>query len=162
MAYSRSFPLLRWHGQRRDAIDTLATAHAYLGEVDGRGRPLEIGRPVGHAYLLRVVAEFQAFARDLHDLAAEKMVEASGAQTDYGPLLVAAATEARYIDRGNADMRSLQNDFRRLGLRGLSDKMATYDARWVPAGAPGDRARFQQLIEMMVDADLERLGRGRA
>jgi hypothetical protein len=65
--YSRSFPLSRWLGGRREAIEALAQAHAHLGEVDGPGRPLEIGRPVAHAYVLRVVAEFQAFARDLHD-----------------------------------------------------------------------------------------------
>lgn len=72
VAYSMSFPLGRWFGARREAISTLARAHAYLGEVDGPGRPREIGRPVAHAYVLRVVAEFQGFARDLHDLTAER------------------------------------------------------------------------------------------
>jgi len=148
MPYARSFPLSRWYSQRREAIDTLATAHAQLGEVDGRGRPLEIGRPVGHAYLLRVVAEFQAFARDLHDLAAEKMVEASGAQSEYAPVLVVAVTEGRFIDRGNADLRSLQNDYRRLGIRGLLGKIAVQTGSWAPQGRRGDRAHFQDLIEM--------------
>lgn len=149
MPYSRSFPLDRWHGERRNAIDTLATAHANLGEVEGPGRPLETGRPLAHAYLLRVVAEFQAFTRDLHDLAAEKMVEASGAQADYSPVLVAAATEGRFIDRGNADLRSLQNDFRRLGMHGLSKRITARNGHWLQGrGRRGDQAYFQDLIEM--------------
>lgn len=42
--YSRSFPISRWLGPRPEAIEALAQAHAQLGEVDGPGRPLEIGR----------------------------------------------------------------------------------------------------------------------
>lgn len=87
------------------------TRTADLGEVDGRrGRPLEVGRPVAHAYLLRAIAEFQAFVRDLHDLGADKLVEMSQPDVRFQPLLVAAATEGRLIDRGNADLRSPRND----------------------------------------------------
>ena len=86
MGYSKSLPLIRWAGQRRTAIETLAQAHAAMGEVDGPGRPRELGRPVGHAYVLRVVAEFQAYARDLHDLAAEGHCDLGpGATAWFGP-----------------------------------------------------------------------------
>lgn len=88
-----------------------------MGEVDGPGRPLEIGRPVGHAYILRVVAEFQGFVRDLHDLAAERTTDLANPDARYLPLLIGAATEGRFIDRGNADLRSLENDFRAAGYQ---------------------------------------------
>ena len=74
MPYTCSFPVARWLNGRREAIAILAQAHSQFREAEGPGRPLEIGRPVGHACVLRVVAEFQAYARDLHDLAAETMV----------------------------------------------------------------------------------------
>lgn len=148
MAYSRSIPLQRWAGLRRDAILTLAQAHAAMGEVDGPGRPREIGRPVGHAYVLRVVAEFQGFVRDLHDLSAERVVDLAGSDLRYRPLLVAAATEGRFIDRGNADIRSLEQDFRRLGINGLKRRIGERSARWAPAQGRGDQAYYQDLIEL--------------
>lgn len=133
MGYHESFPLERWHGARREAIDTLAAAHVAMGEVEGPGRPLEIGRPIAHAYVLRVVAEFQAFSRDLHDLAAEKTVELSGAMPEHRPLLTTATTEGRYIDRGNADLRSLASDFKRIGISGVSRKTGALNGHWEPA-----------------------------
>jgi len=149
MPYSRSFPLSRWLGPRREAIEALAQAHAQLGEVDGPGRPLEIGRPVAHAYVLRVVAEFQAFARDLHDLAAESMVGMSEVSANSQAMLIAAATLGRMIDRGNADLRSLDQDFRRIGISGISGRIASHSARWSPAKAwRGDQAFYQDLIEL--------------
>lgn len=149
MVYSASFALSRWRGERRDAIETLATAHAEMGEVDGPGRPLEIGRPVAHAYVLRVVAEFQAFTRDLHDLAAEKLVDLSQAMGASRPILITAATEGRFIDRGNADIRSLRNDFRRLGISGLAGAVQQRNGYWAPSGSRrGDRAFFEDLIQL--------------
>jgi hypothetical protein len=147
--YSRSFPLGRWLGPRREAIEALAQAHAQLGEVDGPGRPLEIGRPVAHAYVLRVVAEFQAFARDLHDLAAETTVSLSGADPRSQAMLIAAATGGRMIDRGNADLRSMQMDFRRIGITGISARIAVHNPRWSSMSAwRGDQAYYQDLIEL--------------
>ena len=148
MAYSRSIPLQSWLGSRRQAIVTLAQAHAAMGEVDGPGRPLEIGRPVGHAYVLRVVAEFQAFVRDVHELGAERLVDLAGPQGQYRPLLIAAATEGRFIDRGNAGVVSIEQDFRRLGISGLKGKMTARNARWDPPSGRGDQAYYQDLIEL--------------
>jgi hypothetical protein len=147
--YSRSFPLDRWLGSRREAISALAQAHAQFGEIGGPGRPLEIGRPVAHAYVLRVVAEFQAFVRDLHDLGAEMTVRMSGAAASAQPLLIAAATEGRMIDRANADLRSIEQDFRRLGVRGLRKSMATRSRHWAKTQARrGDQASYHDLIEL--------------
>ncbi len=149
MPYSRSIPLQRWLGLRRDAIDTLAAAHAAMGEVDGPGRPLEIGRPVAHAYVLRVVAEFQAFVRDLHGLAAEKLVDLSKPEPQFRALLVAAATESRFVDRGNADLPSIQRDFRRLGIGGINGRIGARDPSWLDQPPRrGDRAFYGDLIDL--------------
>ena len=114
-----------------------------MGEVEGPGRPLEIGRPVGHAYILRVVAEFQGFVRDLHDLAAERLVDLAVPDVRYRPLLAGAATEGRLIDRGNADVRNLEQDFRRLGISGLKNKIAARNARWA-----ADQNHYGELIQL--------------
>src|SRR5256885_11712404 len=97
MPYSHSYALRRWLGPRRDAIGALARAHAWLAEIDGPGRPLEVGRPVAHAYILRMVAEFQAFARELHDVAVRTIVGLSGADGILRMVLFAGATEGRMI-----------------------------------------------------------------
>jgi hypothetical protein len=147
--YSSSFPLDRWLGLRRASISALARAHAQFGEVGGPGRPREIGRPVAHAYVLRVVAEFQAFVRDLHDLGAEAMVRLSGAAVSSQPMLIAAVTEGRLIDRANADLRSIEQDFRRLGIRGLRGSIAARSRHWAKTQTRrGDQAFYQDLIEL--------------
>lgn len=148
MPYSQSIPFQRWGGSRRDAIVTLAQAHAAMGEVDGPGRPLEIGRPVGHAYILRVVAEFQGFVRDLHDLAAERTIDLANPDARYLPLLIGAATEGRFIDRGSADLRRLEND-RRLGINGLKGKIGARNGQWAPAA--GARALDRLVWDHVLD-----------
>jgi len=148
VVYSRSIPLRAWLDPRREAINTLAAAHAAMGEVDGPGRPRELGRPVAHAYVLRVVAEFQAFVRDLHDLAAERLIDLAEPTTQFRPLLIAAATEGRLIDRGNADVRSIEQDFRRLGIGGLTGRLQASGGRWAPPNGGGDRVVYQNLIEL--------------
>jgi hypothetical protein len=52
------------------------------------------------------------------------------------------------IDRGNADVRSLEQDFRRLGIRGLKAKLTARNHRWDPATGRGDQAYYQDLIEL--------------
>lgn len=147
--YSRSFPLTRWLGSRRESISALAQAHAQFVRAAGPGRPLETGRPVAHAYILRVVAEFQAFVRDLHDLAAERMVALSNADVASQPMLITAATEGRMIDRGNADLRSIRQDFRRVGVRNINQGVAAHDTHWdTHPGRRGDQAYYQDLIEL--------------
>lgn len=149
MAYSRSVPLRHWLDDRRDAIDALAAAHAAAGEVAGPGRPLEIGRPVAHAYVLRVVAEFQAFVRDLHDLMAERTVDLSKPDEDFRAILVGASTAGRAMDRGNANLRALEEDFRRLGLKRVGDKIAAKNPRWETVGSQrGDRHYYDDLIRL--------------
>ncbi|MBI2709262.1 MAG: hypothetical protein HYX34_06165 [Actinobacteria bacterium] len=95
-----------------------------------------------------MVAEFQAFVRDLHDLAAERLIDLADPTTQFRPLLIAAATEGRLIDRGNADVRSVQQDFRRLGVSGLAARLQASGGRWAPSNGGGDRVVYQDLIEL--------------
>ncbi len=149
MPYSKSFPLQRWLGPRRESMEALAQAHAQFGKVGGPGRPLEIGRPVAHAYVLRVVAEFQGFVRDLHDLGAERLVALSNADLAWQAMLIAATIDGRMIDRGNAGLRSIEEDFRRMGVRRISRAIASHNTRWNTAGTRrGDQAYYQELIEL--------------
>lgn len=153
MPYTRSFPLLQWLGPRHDAIATVATAHAQLGELDGPGRPREIGRPLAHSYVLRVVAEFQGFARDLHDLAISRLVERSGANHEFQPVLIRAASQGRLMDRGNATLDNLESDFRSLGISQFRRSLTQFNGYWEKSlrGKPkrrGDRAYFGELVEI--------------
>lgn len=149
MPYSKSFPLQLWLGPRRDSIQALAQAHAQLGNASGPGRSLEIGRPLAHACILRVVAEFQAFVRDLHDLGAARLVALSNADPAWQVMLIAAATEGRMIDGGNAGLRSIEEDFRRIGVRRIRQGIASHSTRWNTTGdRRGDQAFYQELIEL--------------
>jgi hypothetical protein len=67
--------------------------------------------------VLRLAAEFQGFARDLHDLAAGVFAEWAvptngGAQN----IVRSRFTEGRELDRGNANPGSLGKDFGRFGF----------------------------------------------
>jgi hypothetical protein len=148
MAYSRSLAVSAWRTWRRDSISLLAQAHAYLGEVGGPGRPLEIGRPIGHAYIMRLVAEFQGFVRDLYDLGAEHLVTAAAPPPGLVAVLTTAITRGRSLDSGNPTMTSLRTDFGRLGIRDLEGKMAQMDAHWDAANGGTDPARYKSLIEV--------------
>ena len=143
VGYRRSYPLQRWLGERRRDLDTVEAAHRYVGNISAAGRPREAGRRLGHTFALLLVADFQGFARDLHDVAAEALVRLSGAQMPRQPELVAAATLGRFLDRGNADLTSIERDFRRLGIGALYAKIEAKDSSWQQ-----DRLDFQNLIAL--------------
>lgn len=73
----------------------------------------------------------------------------SGAMVEHRPLLTNAATEGRYLDRGNADLRSLTNDFSRLGISGLSSRIKDRSRHWSSSTQRrGDGACYADLIEL--------------
>ena len=77
------------------------------------------------------------------------MVRMSGVGVNSQAMLIAAATLGRMIDRGNADLRSLEQDFRRIGINGISGRIASQSARWSPGTVwRGDHAFYQDLIEL--------------
>lgn len=130
MPHHDSFPLQRWLGERCAAIDLLATAHQNIGDAAGPGRPPELGRPLAHAYILRLVAEFQGFARDLHGLAADRLVALTGVAPAHRAELVTAITLDRRLDRGNADLQALRQDFKRIGISELGNQLSTRNQRY--------------------------------
>ena len=146
MPYATSVALKSWLQDRPESIQRIAEAHAAIGEVDGPGRPLEIGRPLAHSYIMRMVAEFQGFTRDLHDLAAEHLVTVANPPLGINPLLTTAITRGRSIDSGNATIAALRTDFGRLGLRNLEGKLAARYPQWDTNAGGTDVARFNALV----------------
>jgi len=147
MGYSKSLALESWLTSRRKSIARIAEAHVAMGEVDGPGRPLELGRPLAHSYILRLVAEFQGFTRDLHDLSAEHIVSVAAPPPELNALLTAAITRGRAIDSGNATMTALRMDFGRLGVRNLEGKLGTINAAWARPGGK-DPGKFDALVSL--------------
>lgn len=148
MAYTKSVALNAWFGPRTASIERIAEAHASMGEVEGPGRPLELGRPLAHAYIIRVVAEFQAFARDLYDLGAEHLVTIAAPPEGLVAPLTTAITRGRSLDSGNATMTALRTDFERLGIRNLKGKLAGRYTNWDADGGGSDPKRFRALVQL--------------
>ncbi|MDQ1712403.1 MAG: hypothetical protein QOE45_1853 [Frankiaceae bacterium] len=143
MPYRTSPPLAWWLGARREAIDALRAVHAAVGPSGG------VGRPLAQAYVIRVVAEFQAFARDLHDLGAELLVTLADLPPRPRYLLTNAATANRLLDRGNADLRCLVHDFGRIGIDALGRQLVSANPRWAGGrDRRGDRALYGDLLEL--------------
>lgn len=140
--YTKSEPLKRWLGVRAATIRVLAGAHASTGAVGGPGRPLDISKPLAHAYVTGVVSEFQGFTRDLHDLATERLIAAAGVPTRFTALLIDGLVAGRGIDRGNATLTTIKSDFGRLGLSPFD--LSVHDRRW----ASGDSAEFGNLLTL--------------
>jgi hypothetical protein len=138
----RSSPRLnRWLTERRAAITTLASAHASAGRL--------FNEPLAHAYILRVVSEFQAFVRDVHDKAVEHLVAAPEIPAALRTVLAVGLAEGRGIDRGNASVRTLSVDFRRIGLSDVSARIADRSPLWaVQAPAHSDRRLYEDVLTL--------------
>jgi hypothetical protein len=79
--------------------------------------------------------------RDIHDLAVERLVSASGATQNFVPVLTDGIVSGRSIDRGNPTHKNITGDFARIGLSPFT--MAARNARWA---TPGDVPEFNRLI----------------
>jgi hypothetical protein len=146
--YRSSAALQRWLVDRAASIERLARAHAAMREVEGPGGPLELGRPLAHAYIIRMVAEFQGFARDLYDLAAEHLVTVAAPPDDLVILLTTAIKKGRQMDAGNATLVALRSDFGRHGVRNLEGKLAARYSQWDREEGGTDRVRYGALIDV--------------
>lgn len=110
---SRAFQ--RWKGERSDRLDELASAHRLVGGT-GRGRRWRTAG-LNEALVLRLAAEFQAYARELHDQASDQFVAwVAPGSTPVQGVVRRRLTESRQLDRGNAQPSSLGSDFGRLGF----------------------------------------------
>jgi hypothetical protein len=122
-----SIALQYWRNHRLDYLDDLLVAHRLVrGSAIGRRRRMSA---VNAALVLRLAAEFQGFARDLHE-------EASATFANWiatGNLVARSAAydlllNGRDLDRGNANPGALGRDFRRFGLDVWAE-MAACDRR---------------------------------
>lgn len=150
MPCTRSSALTRWLGERRQSIDGLAAAHQRVSAAGRAGRPLDAGRPLAHAYVVQVCAQFQGFVRDLHDVAIDAVVTAA-APPDLGlrQLLLDGLTAGRAADRGNADANAIVQDMKRVGLRYLRRELTAVQPRWASGGGHrGDAAVLGDLLAL--------------
>jgi hypothetical protein len=98
---------------------------------------------LNEALVLRVMAEFQGYVRDLLDLATIKIVRGSGCGLPYQAQIIAAMSRNRVIDRGNPRLEALEEDLSRLGLQRVRQQLS----RKNPSHA-ADVARLQRLVEL--------------
>lgn len=110
-----STALLAWRAERATRLDRLVSAHATVGG-SGPGRRW-LTEELNHALVLRLAAEFQGFARDLHNEAAAAIVFSLAAgDPQRERVLTNTFTTTRRLDRGNADPEVLRHDFELLGV----------------------------------------------
>lgn len=110
-----SAALSRWQGERSGNLDELVSAHTAAGG-QGQGRRWTT-QQLNRSLLVVLAAEFQGFAKDLHD---ETALQIAGWSYPHHPrraqALAIAMVAGRQINRGNASPSALGNDFARFGL----------------------------------------------
>ena len=106
---------MTWQGERSNRLDELYAAHAHVGgTAPGRRTATQ---QINWALVVRLAGEFQGFARELHDLAAQTFAAwSAGGNAQTEAVLYALLTRDRQLDRGNAQPASLGSDFGRFGL----------------------------------------------
>jgi hypothetical protein len=111
-----SVALAEWRGSRSARIDELFDAHRAIGGMSaGRRRGTE---QINWALTLRVAAEFQGFARDLHDEAVDFFgVHVGSSNLALSGVLTTLLSSDRGLDKGNAHPQNLAKDFGRMGLQ---------------------------------------------
>jgi hypothetical protein len=117
-----------WQSDRTARLDRLQAAHTAVGGSGPGRRWLTV--ELNHALVLRLAAEFQGYARDLHT----ETADAVAAQLTPGNAAQLAAVVLPYqlnrrLDRGNADPNSLRDDFGMFGLRLWDDLQRRYPVR---------------------------------
>lgn len=122
-----SAALVRWQTERSDLLDHLFGAHALVGGrgVGRRWMTVELNR----ALVLRLAAQFQGFARDLHHEAASSLGRLVAPDHPEVAQAVTLGLQAgRELDRRSAQPDALARDFRRLGID-LWPAMTGFDRR---------------------------------
>jgi hypothetical protein len=107
-----SHSLIRWNGERADALDEIENAHALVGGTE-RGRRYAT-QQINYSYAALLSSHFQGFCRDLHSECADRLVAIVPVQLQ--DLLSAEFTWNRSIDRGNPHPGAVGSDFHRLGV----------------------------------------------
>src|SRR5205807_2318102 len=104
-----------WKSDRATHLDRLLAAHKHV-RVTNSGRRW-VTDELNHSLILRLAAEFQGFARDLHDDASHAVVKTlAPGNTALQTSLLSPYLSGRRLDRGNADPGALDHDFGLFGL----------------------------------------------
>ncbi|GAA2990052.1 hypothetical protein GCM10010483_38230 [Actinokineospora diospyrosa] len=110
-------------------MDNLFAAHK---QVSGgkRGRKWDTDE-LNHAILLRLAAEFQGFARDLHDECVDALVRALGLTNSRLEDIIGIVNlrANRKLDTGNASPGGLGTDYARLGMELWAELKTRYPSR---------------------------------
>jgi hypothetical protein len=110
-----STALATWRSDRTDRLNRLQAVHAAVGGV-GPGRRW-LTDEVNHALVLRMAAEFQGYARDLHNEASHAIARAlAPSDPQRQAAILIPYTVTRRLDRGNAEPGGLGQDFGLFGM----------------------------------------------
>lgn len=104
--------LQRWTKDAGTALDRMEQAHrAVGGSSPGRRYATQ---QINQSYLVLLSSHFQLFCRDLHSEAVDHLLR--GLDPALLPIVQAALTSDRKLDRGNPTPGNLGSDFGRLGM----------------------------------------------
>ncbi len=129
--------LIRWNGERADALNEIENAHALIGGTE-RGRRYAT-QQINYSYAALLSSHFQGFCRDLHSECVEPFV--SIVPIHLQDLLREEFTWNRSLERGNPHPGAIGSDFKRLGIDFWKEVYAL-DAR-------NDRRR--ELLQELID-----------
>jgi hypothetical protein len=107
--------LAEWRGQRADALDEIAKAHAAVGGTS-RGRRFAT-QQINRAYAVLLASLCQGFCRDLHSECVDHIITELARPASIASILRSELTRGRKLDSGNAQPGSLGEDFGRLGIQ---------------------------------------------
>ena len=129
--------LVRWNGERADALDEIENAHVRVGGAE-RGRRYAT-QQINYSYATLVSSHFQGFCRDLHSESIDHIVRIVPAQLQ--GFIRAEFVWNRGLDRGNPHPGAIGSDFNRLGVDFWTEVYAL--------GGRNDRRRalLQELID---------------
>jgi hypothetical protein len=106
---------MTWRRERHERLDALMDAHIHAAGRDQRRRWL--AAVLSEALFLRLAAEFQGFARDLHDQACGVFSSWVAPENPVAERVVRKQlVHGRSLERGNAHPDSIARDFGRLGF----------------------------------------------